>query len=213
MVRDQIEARGVRDPRVLDALRNVPRHLFLPEVGRAYDDAAQAIGARQTISQPFIVALMTESLALRGHETVLEIGAGSGYQTAVLAHLCRRVVAVERHAGLADQARRRLTDLGVTNVSLFVGDGSAGWPEFAPYDAILVAAAAPRVPPALVAQLAPGGRLVLPVGPESAEQRLLRVTKSDDGVLDKRDLGPVVFVPLIGAQGHGLPEDFGDLDI
>ena len=213
MIETQIKARGVRDPRVLDALRSVPRHCFLPETERAYDDAAQGIGARQTISQPFIVALMTESLALRGHETVLEIGAGSGYQTAILARLAARVVAVERHASLARQAGRLLGTLGVANVSLFVGDGSAGWPDFAPYDAILCAAAAPAVPPALIGQLAPGGRLVLPVGPQEAEQRLLLVTKGTDGALATRDLGPVLFVPLVGAQGHGLPEDFGDMDI
>lgn len=213
MVQTQIKARGVRDPRVLDAVRSVPRHRFLPDAERAYDDAAQGIGARQTISQPFIVALMTESLALQGHETVLEIGSGSGYQSAILARLCRRVVAVERHASLAAQAGRVLGELGVVNVSLFVGDGSAGWPDEAPYDAILVAAAAPQVPPALVTQLAPGGRLVLPVGPEETEQRLLLVTKGEHNALATRDLGPVLFVPLVGAQGHGLPEDFGDLDI
>jgi len=213
MVETQIKARGVRDPRVLDALRSVPRHHFLPEAERAYEDAAQAIGARQTISQPFIVALMSESLALHGSETVLEIGAGSGYQTAILARLAARVVAVERHVSLAEQAGRVLGALGITNVSLFVGDGSAGWPEFAPYDAILCAAAAPQVPPALVDQLAPGGRLVIPIGPEEAEQRLLLVTKGGDGAPATRDFGPVLFVPLIGAQGHGLPEDLGELDI
>lgn len=216
MVREQLEARGIRDARVLDALRHVPRHRFVPagDEARAYEDGAQGIGARQTISQPYIVALMSESLNLTRTETVLEVGAGSGYQTAILARLAARVVAVERHASLAEQARRRLDELGVTNVTLFVGDGSAGWPEAAPYDAILVAAAAPAVPPALVAQLAPGGRLVLPVGPDGAEQKLLLVTKDAHGSgVSTRDLGPVLFVPLIGAQGHGLPEDFGDLDI
>ncbi len=213
MVEDQIKARGVRDRRVLDALRSVHRHRFLPAAERAYEDAAQGIGARQTISQPFIVALMSESLALRGHETVLEIGAGSGYQTAILARLAARVVAVERHASLAEQARQRLSDLGVTNVSFFVGDGSAGWAQSAPYDAILVAAAAPAVPPALVAQLAPGGRLVVPVGPQEAEQRLLLVTKGEDNTLATRDLGPVLFVSLVGAQGHGHPEDVGTFDV
>ncbi len=215
MVAEQIEARGIRDPRVLDALRRVPRHLFVPteDADFAYDDAARPIPSGQTISQPYIVALMTERLNLRGDETVLEIGAGSGYQTAVLAGLCARIVAVERHSELAEAARVRLARLNITNVELHVGDGSLGWPDDAPYDAILVAAAAPDVPPALVRQLAPGGRLIIPVGAEGQEQHLLLLTKDEHGMVATRDLGPVAFVPLIGAQGHGLPENFGDLDI
>jgi protein-L-isoaspartate(D-aspartate) O-methyltransferase len=215
MVAEQIEARGVRDPRVIQALRRVPRHLFVPpeDADFAYDDAARPIPSGQTISQPYIVALMTESLHLRGHETVLEIGAGSGYQTAVLAGLCARIVAVERHAELAAAARARLARLNILNVELHVGDGSLGWPDDAPYDAILVAASAPDVPPALVRQLAPGGRLIVPVGPEGHEQHLLLLTRDENGMVATRDLGPVAFVPLIGAQGHGLPEDFGVLDV
>lgn len=217
MVREQIEARGIRDTRVLEAMRRVPRHRFLLEYGgnpvAAYEDRAQPIEERQTISQPFIVALMTESLALTGSEKVLEIGAGSGYQTAVLAALCREVIAIERHARLAARAQGVLDSLGIANVRLLVGDGSRGVPEEAPYDAILVAAVAPQVPPSLVAQLAPGGRLILPVGPEQAPQHLLLLTKSADGSVSTRDLGEVAFVPLIGASGYGLPDDLGNADI
>jgi protein-L-isoaspartate(D-aspartate) O-methyltransferase len=218
MVADQIAARGIRDERVLDALSRVPRHRFLTpgtESERAaYRDGAQPIAERQTISQPYIVALMTESLALRGDEKVLEIGAGSGYQTAVLAELARQVIAIERHAPLAEGARRVLDALGYANVRLFVGDGSRGYPDEAPYDAILCAAVAPQVPQALLDQLAPGGRLVLPVGPENGPQHLFLFTRPADGEdYDHRDLGEVAFVPLIGVAGFGLPEDLGDGDI
>ena len=196
-----MEERGVRDARVLDALRRVPRHRFVPplSVSRAYADGAQPIGGRQTISQPFVVALMTEALALTGDEHVLEIGAGSGYQTAVLSLVCGDVTAIERIPELARTAGLALASFGATNVRLFVGDGSRGWEADAPYDRILVAAAAPEVPPHLLAQLKPGGRLVLPVGAEHAAQRLLLLTKGADGSVTTRDLGEVSFVPLVGA--------------
>lgn len=216
MVGDQIRARGVTNARVLEVMRRIPRHRFLPDAEapeQAYADGAQAIGERQTISQPYIVALMTESLALLGGEKALEVGAGSGYQTAILAALCAQVVAIERHASLAEQARETLDHLGIMNVRLHVGDGSRGWPADAPYDAILVAAVAPTVPTALVEQLAPGGRLVLPVGEERGAQRLLLLTKASEGAVTTRDLGEVAFVPLVGAQGFGLPDDLGAVDV
>ena len=217
MVREQITARGITEGRVLDALRRVPRHRFLPagtRPDRAYADSPQPIGEGQTISQPYIVALMTQALALQGHETVLEIGAGSGYQTAVLAALVSRVVAVERHAALADRARKTLALIGVANVELHTGDGSGGWAASAPYDAILCAAVAPQVPDAMKAQLAPGGRLVLPVGGENAVQELMLITRLHDGAgFTQTSLGQVAFVPLIGASGFGLPDDLGAGDI
>lgn len=219
MIVQQIAARGIRDSRVLDALRRVPRHCFVPHSVEArnlsYADAAQSIGEGQTISQPYIVALMSEALALTGTETVLEIGAGSGYQTAVLSLLAREVIAIERIKTLADRAGQALGAFGATNVKLFVGDGSQGWEPDAPYDAILVAAVAPSVPPALVAQLKPGGRLVLPVGQENASQQLLLLTKSSDAAesVTTQSLGTVAFVPLVGAGGFGLPDDLGAMDI
>jgi protein-L-isoaspartate(D-aspartate) O-methyltransferase len=217
MVREQIASRGIRDARVLEAMRRVPRHRFVPPdsyaYSQAYEDGAQAIGEGQTISQPFIVALMTDVLELRGDEKVLEIGAGSGYQTAILSLLCASVIAIERHPQLAERARTILDELEITNVQLHIGDGSRGWPSDAPYEVILVAAVAPEVPLPLIQQLAPGGRMVLPVGPESAPQRLQRLHKLPSGTIETRDLGEVAFVPLIGAQGYGLPADLGDLDI
>ena len=219
MVREQVEARGVRDPRVLGALRSVPRHLFAPagsDADRAaYEDRAHPIGEGQTISQPFIVARMTELLRLRGDEKVLEVGAGSGYQTAVLSLLAREVVAVERLPVIAGRARAVLDAFGARNVRLFVGDGSAGWLDEAPYDAALIAAAAPEVPAALVRQIHPGGRVVLPVGPEDGVQRLLLVTVNGDGSgrTHVEDYGEVSFVPLIGTRGYGLPADLGEPDL
>ncbi|MBC8138838.1 MAG: protein-L-isoaspartate(D-aspartate) O-methyltransferase [Fibrella sp.] len=219
MIAEQIAARGIRDSRVLNALRRVPRHRFIRSATdahtRAYADAAQSIGEGQTISQPYIVALMSEALALTGAEKVLEIGAGSGYQTAVLSLLADEVIAVERIPSLAERAGQALGGFGVANVKLFVGDGSRGWEPEAPYDAILVAAVAPAVPPAFVAQLKPGGRLVLPVGQENAPQRLLLLTKASDGSdsVTTHDLGTVAFVPLVGAGGFGLPDDLGMMDI
>ena len=218
MVAEQIASRGIREERVLDVLRRIPRHRFLPSgpalLENAYADAAKSIGEGQTISQPFIVALMTEALQLRGDEKILEIGAGSGYQSAVLSCLCRSVIAIERHASLADGAQRILSEIGVTNVEIHVGDGSHGWPSESPYDAILAAAAAPEVPPALIAQLSPGGRLILPLGPERGPQRLILLTKATDSdAFTQRNLGDVGFVPLIGAAGYGLLADLGDVDI
>jgi protein-L-isoaspartate(D-aspartate) O-methyltransferase len=220
MVAEQIAPRGITDGRVLSALRTVPRHRFIVatdestrhSVARAYDDGAQPIGVNQTISQPFIVALMSQALSLTGNEKVLEIGAGSGYQTAVLSLLAREVWAIERHASLARQAQTVLTEWGAKNVHLLTGDGSYGLPEHAPYDAILVAANAPEVPPALVQQLAPSGKLILPVGPERGEQRLLLLTKTATGEVTTTNLGAVSFVPLVGAHGFGLPDDLGQME-
>lgn len=194
-------ARGIDDPRVLAALGAVPREAFVPEDRRdeAYADRPLPIGDGQTISQPYIVAAMTQALGLRGDERVLEVGTGSGYQAAILRHLVDRVVSIERFADLAAGARARLGALGLDDVAIHVGDGTLGWPAEAPYDAIVVTAAGPRVPPALVDQLAPGGRLVAPVGPPR-RQRLLRLVRTDDGIAEQ-DLGSVAFVPLVGEQG------------
>jgi protein-L-isoaspartate(D-aspartate) O-methyltransferase len=203
MVNRQIAARGVRDPRVLEALRTVPRETFVPErlAEFAYDDTPLPIGEEQTISQPFIVALMAEALEIRPTDKVLEIGAGSGYAAAVLSRIGREVWTIERHETLAREARERMARLGYANVQVVQGDGTLGWPEYAPYDAIVVAAGGPSVPPALLDQLAPGGRLVIPIGPDPRTQSLLRVRRRPDGTLVREDLGGVRFVPLIGAQG------------
>jgi protein-L-isoaspartate(D-aspartate) O-methyltransferase len=201
MVTEQVTRRGVRDARVLRAMGKVPRHRFVDEAlsGRAYGDYPLPIGERQTISQPYMVALMTEALELVGHERVLEIGTGSGYQTAVLAELCSKVYSIERIKGLADRAIRMLDSLGYYNVLVRVGDGSLGWREEAPFDAILVTAAAPTVPDALVEQLSPKGRLVVPVG-DAYSQELRKGVKEDEG-MHWTDLGGCVFVKLIGNQG------------
>ena len=201
MVRDQIAARGVSDPAVLAAMRCVPRSRFVPSNLRtsAHDDRALPIEQQQTISQPFMVAHMTALLHLRPESRVLEIGTGSGYQTAVLALLAKEVVTVERHAALSDLARRRLEELGFGNIQFHTADGTLGWPEGAPYDAILVTAAAPEVPPALTAQLAPGGRLVCPAGTRDT-QNIVIVTRRGDRWVYENDT-PCVFVPLIGAEG------------
>lgn len=200
--------RGITDERTLAAMAKVPRQLFVPSELRehAYDDRALPIECRQTISQPFIVAWMTELLQLHGGERVLEIGTGSGYQTAVLSSLCREVVTVERHEHLSLIARSRLEQLGYTNVEFHVGDGTLGWPDRAPYDACLVAAASPRVPAALTEQLAPNGRLVIPVGSES-EQEMVIITKDADGRLHQRSRGGCRFVKLIGEQGWQVSAD------
>jgi protein-L-isoaspartate(D-aspartate) O-methyltransferase len=201
MVRDQIEARGVSDRRVLAAMRAVPRHLFVPAYQRdaAYRDTPLAIGQGQTISQPYIVALMTELLELAGDERVLEIGTGSGYQAAILGWLAAEVVTIERFSSLAQEARDRLAALGCSNVRVEVGDGSRGWPEGAPYDAIVVTAASPGVPDPLPDQLADGGRLVVPVGPRWT-QHLVRVRR-EGGAFKRETLIGVAFVPLIGEHG------------
>lgn len=200
MVRRQIESRGIRDPRVLAAMRDVPREQFVPpdETRYAFDDHPLPIGRGQTISQPYIVALMTEALALEPHHRVLEIGAGCGYQSAILARLCREVCALERDPILADQAMVTLSTLGITNVDLRCGDGFAGWPDPGPpFDAILTACAAESVPGPLLAQLAAPGRLVIPLGAAGGVQELLCLEKPADGQTTPHSLGPVRFVPMV----------------
>jgi len=201
MVARQIAARGVRDELTLAAMRKVPRHLFVaPEAARqAYADHPLPIGHAQTISQPYIVGFMTEALGLDGDETVLEVGTGSGYQAAVLAEIVSRVYTIEIVAPLAEEARARLKDLGYSNVEVRAGDGYQGWPEAAPFDAIIVTAAAPRIPEPLKAQLREGGRLILPVGDEW--QELVVVTRRGDRFEQKRVL-PVRFVPMTGEVRH-----------
>ena len=203
MVREQIEARGVRDARVLQAMRELPRERFVRPgwEAEAYDDNPLPIAAGQTISQPYIVAFMSEALQLRGGERVLEIGTGSGYAAAVLARLAKEVHTVERHAVLAEGAAAVLTALGADNVQVHTADGTLGWPAAAPYDAIVVTAAGPEVPAALLAQLAVGGRLVMPVGEREGAQWLLRLTRVNEHETRREELMGVRFVPLTGAQG------------
>jgi len=198
MVETQIVARGVRDPRVLDAMRQVPRHLFVDESQRreAYEDHPLPIAGNQTISQPYIVALMTELLDVEPNETVLEIGTGSGYQSAVLAKLARVVYSIEIVPELATQAAERLKRLGYTNVTVREGDGYRGWPEHAPFDAIIVTAAPERIPEPLIEQLAPNGRLVIPVGGFFQELKVFR--KDASGKVTEKDVLPVRFVPMTG---------------
>jgi protein-L-isoaspartate(D-aspartate) O-methyltransferase len=198
MVKEQIEDRGVKDPRTLAALRKVPRHLFVPgaSAGEAYNDYPLPIGHGQTISQPYIVAFMTEALGLRGGEKVLEIGTGSAYQAAVLGEIAGRVYTIEIVPELAAEAQERLARLGYRNVEARAGDGYLGWPEAAPFDAIMVTAAAPRIPEPLKQQLADGGRLVVPVGDEY--QELIVVTRRGS-VYEERRVLPVRFVPMTGA--------------
>jgi protein-L-isoaspartate(D-aspartate) O-methyltransferase len=201
MVETQIRRRGITDPRVLQAMGKVPRHLFVSSYlkEQAYNDYPLPIGEEQTISQPYIVALMTEALELTGTEKVLELGTGSGYQAAILGELAREVFTIERLASLADQARRVLKSLGYDNVHVLTGDGTLGWPPEAPFDAILVTAGAPQVPQPLVEQLALGGRLVIPVG-DQYSQTLTRVRQTTEGL--KSDyLGGCRFVRLIGKHG------------
>ncbi len=201
MVERQIAARGIVDPRLLDAFAAVPRELFVaPELGsRAYDDGPLPIGEGQTISQPYIVALMVAAAEVGPDDRVLEVGTGSGYAAAILGHIAREVVSIERHAVLADTARLRIAALGLDHVTIVEGDGSKGWPTRAPFDAILVAAAAPNVPRALIDQLRyPGGRLVMPVGGEGWCQQLVKLVRGAKDDLVMTDLGGVRFVPLIG---------------
>lgn len=201
MVQEQLIPRGITDRRVLEALAKVPRHLFVPEAlwHQAYSDRPLPIGYGQTISQPYIVALMTEALELRGDERVLEVGTGSGYQAAILAELAKQVYSVERMPELAKRARRILDRLGYGNVLIRVGDGSKGWPERAPFDAIIVTAGAPKVPKALLQQLKIGGRMVIPVGDEQS-QELLKIVRLKDG-FQQEELGGCRFVKLIGEEG------------
>lgn len=201
MVERHIERRGVRDPRVLDAMRKVPRHRFVPEhlEAQAYRDSALPIGAGQTISQPYIVARMSELLAIEPEHTVLEIGSGSGYQTAILGLLARRVYSLERISELARQAIARMSALGLDNVKVQKFDGTVGWSEFAPFDRIMVTAGAPAPPQPLLDQLAVGGRMVIPEG-DRQSQRLVVYDRDESGV--HRRLGEeVAFVPLIGRHG------------
>jgi protein-L-isoaspartate(D-aspartate) O-methyltransferase len=197
MVQQQLEAHGIRDPRVLAAMGKVPRHEFISKQYRsqAYDDSPLPIGAQQTISQPYIVAFMTEQLQLKGDERVLEVGTGSGYQAAVLAELCREVYTIEIIDQLATQARETLDRLGYRTVRVRSGDGYRGWPEVAPFDAIIVTAAPDHMPQPLIDQLKLGGRMIVPVG--EADQDLIRLTKTADGVREERLL-PVRFVPMTG---------------
>jgi len=201
MVDSQLRRRDVRDERVLAAMERVPRHAFVPAhwQDRAYDDTPLSIGEGQTISQPYIVGYMTQLLELEGSEKVLEIGTGSGYQTAILAELADMVCTVERLPSLAAAARSLLTALGYTNIRFHVGDGTLGWPEEAPFEAILVTAGAPDVPTALQSQLADGGRLVLPVG-HRHYQELVRVTRKGNR-FHRHRFGGCTFVPLVGEQG------------
>lgn len=206
MVDAQIRARGVSDQRVLRAMEKVPRHLFVDEglVDQAYNDNPLPIGQQQTISQPYIVALMSEAMELTGRERVLEVGTGSGYQTAVLAELAERVFSIDRIAALASGARRILEAMDYFNVAIRVGDGTFGWREESPFDAIMVTAGAPRVPRLLVEQLTVGGRMVIPVGNRSS-QSLLKLTRlsNDPEELKQEDLGGCRFVDLIGEHGWG----------
>ncbi len=201
MVETQILARGVHDERVLDAMRKVPRHLFVDEALRdqAYSDHPLPIAEKQTISQPYIVALMTESLELTGTEKVLEIGTGSGYQSAVLAELADRVFSIERYPDLGYRANSILRKLAYKNVIIRVGDGSLGWPDDAPFDGVIVTAGTPKIPQPLIDQLAMGGRLVVPVGDRFA-QDLILVRRAPEGI-KKTNLGGVRFVDLVGKWG------------
>jgi len=203
MCDDQLRARGIADPRVLEAMNAVPRHEFVhpDQLGQPYDDCPLPIGEGQTISQPYIVAAMTEALALAGDETVLEVGTGSGYQAAILARLAGHIYTIEQHACLSARARERLQRLGYQNVTCLVGDGSQGYEPAAPYNAILVAAAAPRIPQALIDQLAEGGRLVIPVG-DIHSQELVLLGKRP-GELSQQIINYCRFVPLTGKYGWG----------
>ena len=212
MTKRKLVLREVSDPRVLAAMEAVPRHRFVPAqyAEDAYGDHPLPIGYGQTISQPYIVALMTQLLELKGHEKVLEIGAGSGYQAAILSLLAREVYTVERIPQLAEKARERLSELGYRNVHIRVGDGYEGWPEHAPYHAIIVTCAAEEIPPPLVEQLADGGRMVIPLGESGWSQRLVLVRKRG-AELEQREIASVVFVPLVRGVAQP-PENAGGPD-
>ncbi len=200
MVEQTIAARGVSDPLVLEAMRNVPRHWFVPRSQQrfAYDDRALPIGEGQTISQPYIVALMTEALKLTPQSKVLEIGTGSGYQAAVLAEITPHVYTIEIVEPLARRAKRAFQRYGYDTIHTRIGDGYAGWPEHAPFDAVIVTCAPDHIPPKLVEQLKPGGRMCIPVGGELGIQRLILAVKRPDGTLTQKELLPVRFVPMTG---------------
>lgn len=203
MVQEQIASRGIHSRKVLEAMRSVPRHMFVPREyqSMAYADGPLPIGDGQTISQPYIVALMSEQLELRGDETVLEVGTGSGYQAAILAQLAYQVHTIERHASLAERARAVLVSMGIMNVTVHVGDGSGGLSQYAPFGGILVTAAAPDIPKPLLEQLADGGRLVLPVGGSLGQ--VLETWQRQGSHYDREAVLPVAFVPLRGAHGWG----------
>ncbi|HEX3563002.1 MAG TPA: protein-L-isoaspartate(D-aspartate) O-methyltransferase [Solirubrobacterales bacterium] len=206
MVERQLRRRGIEDERVLAAMADVPREHFVPEQVRqsAYNDSALPIGHGQTISQPWVVAAICAALSLQGDERLLEIGTGSGYSAAVLARLARSVVSIERVPELGETAQRKLEELGIENVEVIVADGSRGYPEGAPYDAIAVHAATPEAPHSLLAELATDGRLVVPIATGSAD--LLTVFVRENGDLHQETIGPCRFVPLIGAEGFSPPE-------
>jgi protein-L-isoaspartate(D-aspartate) O-methyltransferase len=203
MVERQMKRRGITEPEILDAFRQVPRELFVsPAYAHlAYEDHPLPIEAGQTISQPYIVALMIEAAAVCSGSKVLEVGSGSGYAAAVISRIAAKVVGIERQHELVEVARERLSRIGYENVEIVEGDGTRGWPEQAPYDAIIVAASGSHLPQPLLDQLRPGGRLVMPLGGPGWMQKLVSVFKRDDGSFDKSDLGAVRFVPLIGDEG------------
>jgi len=211
MVETQLIPRGIKDKRVINAMLTIPRHLFVPEEAlwsQAYSDFPLPIGEKQTISQPYIVALMTEALELKGSERVLEIGTGSGYQTAILSVLAEKVYSIERISTLAARARKVLDSINCSNVVIKIGDGTLGWPEESPYDAILTTAAAPEIPKCYVDQLKIGGRLIIPVG-DVYSQVLVKVIKTKDGII-KQDMGGCRFVKLIGRYGWKAENDFNN---
>jgi protein-L-isoaspartate(D-aspartate) O-methyltransferase len=203
MVERQLKARGIDDAHVVEAMRHVPREKFFKAgaADLAYADQASPIGHGQTISQPYMVALMIEAATIRPGDRVLEVGAGSGYAAAVIGRIAAKVVAVERQHELVEIARERLARLGTANVEIVEGDGTLGWPTKAPYDAILAAASGSHIPEPLIDQLAPGGRLVMPLGGPEGVQNLIKLTKRGDGTLEQSGLGAVRFVPLIGKEG------------
>jgi protein-L-isoaspartate(D-aspartate) O-methyltransferase len=205
MVERQLRHRGISDERVLAAMGSVPREIFVPEQVRdsSYNDSALPIGHEQTISQPWVVAAICQALRLQGDELVLEIGTGSGYSAAVLARLARRVISIERVPELGEAARRSLDELAIDGVEVIVGDGSRGYPDEAPYDAIAVHAATPEAPHSLIAELAEGGRLVVPIATGAAD--LLVAFIREDGALRQETIGPCRFVPLIGVEGFSPP--------
>lgn len=202
MVEDQLRRRGIRDERVLEAMRRVPRHEFVKseQWEQAYSDHPLVIAEKQTTSQPYIIAAMIQAAEIRAHDRVLEVGAGSGYQTALLAELAAQVVGVERYPSLAESAQAKLQAMGYRNVVIVAGDGTLGWPPASPYAVIIVSAAAPRIPPALLQQLAAGGRLVIPIG-NAQEQILQLFRKHADGSITMTNLEGCRFVPLIGHDG------------
>jgi protein-L-isoaspartate(D-aspartate) O-methyltransferase len=203
MVERQLRRRGITEPGILDAFRAVPREAFVSPAyaHEAYGDHPLPIEAGQTISQPYIVALMIQAAAIGPCDTVLEVGAGSGYAAAIISRIARKVIGIERQHDLVEIARERLSRLGYDNVEIVEGDGTKGWSDAAPYDAIIAAASGSHVPESLVGQLAPGGRLVIPLGEPGWAQELVKVTKQEDGILRQENLGGVRFVPLIGEEG------------